>query len=60
MKKTYTEPQIFDYGSITEMTAGQSYHVNADHTIVTGNNLQHESTGPCYTGGPAPCKAPLR
>ena len=56
MKKTYTEPQIVDYGSIAEMTAGQSYRVNSDNVIPNGHNLQHESTGPCYIGTPEPCK----
>jgi hypothetical protein len=49
--KNYTEPQIADYGSIAEMTAGKSYHQSADVTIVTGENLEHESTGLCYGGG---------
>lgn len=54
MKKTYIKPEIVDYGTIAEMTAGQSYHVNADHIIPNGNNLQHESTGPCYVAGTPP------
>jgi hypothetical protein len=55
--ENYTEPQIADYGSIAEMTAGRHYRLNADSNLPTGTNLQNESTGPCYIPGTtAPCK----
>jgi hypothetical protein len=50
--KKYIEPQIADYGSIAEMTAGKSYHQSADAIHVVGANLEHESTGLCYGGTP--------
>ena len=50
MEMDYTEPRIVDYGSITEMTAGQSFHELADAVHVVGSELQHHSTGPCYPG----------
>jgi hypothetical protein len=49
-KKSYTEPQIVDYGSIAEMTAGQSFRTNADVTITTGMSVINHTSGPCYPG----------
>ena len=46
MKKTYTKPQIVDYGSIAEMTAGQS-----PQTVVGGLH-----SGPCFPIGAPGCK----
>jgi len=48
--KNYTDPQIVDYGSIAEMTAGRNLHKYADAVHVTGSNLETESTGPCLRG----------
>jgi hypothetical protein len=50
--KNYTEPQIVDYGSIAEMTAGKNFHKNADFVHNVGDSLETESTGPCYGGAP--------
>jgi hypothetical protein len=49
-KKSYIEPQIVDYGSIAEMTSGRGFRKKADVTIFTGENVEHETTGPCYSG----------
>jgi len=49
-KKSYTKPQIVDYGSIAEMTAGQMYHLKEDSLHKVGNLLDENSTGPCYPG----------
>jgi hypothetical protein len=57
--KKYTEPQIADYGSIAEMTAGRSFRENSDTVIPNNTNLKHQSTGPCYVGpGPGGGCAP--
>ena len=48
--KNYTEPQITDYGSISEMTAGLHFHRYSDATN-HASDLQTESTGVCYAGG---------
>ena len=47
--KNYTDPQIVDYGSIAEMTAGRNFHKNSD-VGTHATDLEIESTGPCYRG----------
>lgn len=46
-KKYYTEPEIVDYGSIAEMTAGRGFRKKFDFHTPTGEDLEHESTGIC-------------
>jgi len=46
----YIEPQITDYGSIAEMTAGRHFHKFADAEIGVNGELENASTGPCFKG----------